>query len=144
MKWNVNGEPIDLTVAPEIELQSLPDRLVVRTSEGVHSALSIRSGGKTLVSYRGRTYEVSKATRLAAGKSASDGSFAAPMPGVVVDVLTSAGANVVKGQKLLVLEAMKTQQPIVAPFDGTIETLSVQKGDQVIEGQPLVTVTANA
>ena len=140
MKWTVNGEAAELLEAEGVEVQVLPDRLVVRSSNGVHSALSIRSGGKTLISFRGRTFVVAKATGLATTKASSSGSFSAPMPGVVVDVLVALGDAVVKGQKLLVLEAMKTQQPIIAPFDGTIELLAVQKGNQVVEGQALVTV----
>lgn len=141
MKWTVNGKPAQLLESEGVEIQHLPDRLVMRSKDGVHTAVSIRSGGRTLISFRGRTFIVAKAASLAAGKAASSGSFTAPMPGVVVDILVALGDAVVKGQKLLVLEAMKTQQPVIAPFDGTIASLSVQTGNQVIEGQALVTVT---
>jgi 3-methylcrotonyl-CoA carboxylase alpha subunit len=65
----------------------------------------------------------------------------APMPGQIVDVLVSEGAKVAKGDKVLVLEAMKTQQAFLAPFDGVVEKLPVKKGEQVADGQLLALVT---
>jgi 3-methylcrotonyl-CoA carboxylase alpha subunit len=62
------------------------------------------------------------------------------MPGQVVDVFIADGDSVEKGQKLLILEAMKMQTAIVAPFDGVLEHLSVAKGDQVSDGQLLLRV----
>jgi biotin carboxyl carrier protein len=44
------------------------------------------------------------------------------------------------GGVIVVLEAMKTQQPIRAPFDGVLKRLGVSKGDQVVEGQLLAIV----
>ena len=62
------------------------------------------------------------------------------MPGQITDVRVDLDEMVEKGQTLLVLEAMKTQQPLVAPFDGTVTHLNVAKGDQVSDGQVLVIV----
>lgn len=62
------------------------------------------------------------------------------MPGVIVDVLVAEGDTVTKGQKLLVLEAMKTQQPFTAPFDGKVTKLPITKGQQVIDGATLAVV----
>jgi biotin carboxyl carrier protein len=45
-----------------------------------------------------------------------------------------------QGDKLLVLEAMKTQQPVTAQFAGKVSSLPVVKGQQVNEGQLLVKV----
>ena len=44
----------------------------------------------------------------------------APMPGTILDVKLTAGTNVKKGQVLLILEAMKMENEIVAPIDGTV------------------------
>ena len=64
----------------------------------------------------------------------------APMPGLIVDVLAAEGDAVKKGQKILVLEAMKTQQPFASPFDGILKKLFVAKGTQVVEGALLAVV----
>jgi 3-methylcrotonyl-CoA carboxylase alpha subunit len=67
----------------------------------------------------------------AAAAAAGDGSILAPMPGRIVSVDVTVGQAVTAGQKLLVLEAMKMEQALTAPFDGTIETLAATPGAQV-------------
>ena len=63
--------------------------------------------------------------------SAADGAIIAPMPGKVIAVDVSEGQAVTAGQRLLVLEAMKMEHALPAPFDGVIEGLSVSAGSQV-------------
>lgn len=64
----------------------------------------------------------------------------APMPGNVIDIKVSAGAEVKMGDALLVLEAMKMENEIVAPSNGTIASVNVNKGDSVEAGQVLITM----
>jgi biotin carboxyl carrier protein len=64
----------------------------------------------------------------------------APMPGRVVRVLVEAGAAVIHGQPLVVLEAMKMEHSIASPADGTVTEVLVQVGQQVETGQVLVVV----
>lgn len=141
MKRFVNGQEVELQ-SSGVEIIRLDDRLVVRTPEGSHTAAVVRDGEKTHVSYRGHTYVVEKGLRIRSAGAAGSGEMRAPMPGLIVDVLVSAGQSVVKGDKILVLEAMKTQQSFNAPFDGTVSTLSVAKGDQVVDGQILAVIIA--
>lgn len=54
-----------------------------------------------------------------------------PMPGTIVDVKVSAGQQVEKGQTLLILEAMKMENEIVAARDGVVGSVSVAKGATV-------------
>ena len=65
------------------------------------------------------------------GAHAGDGAILAPMPGKVIAVEVTTGDTVSKGQKLLVLEAMKMEHALVAPFDGTVAELTVAVGSQV-------------
>jgi len=60
------------------------------------------------------------------------------MPGVVKQLLVEAGAQVAKGDVLLVLEAMKMETPVVSPYDATVRRVHVAEGDQVGAGDPLV------
>ena len=53
------------------------------------------------------------------------------MPGKVIAVDVAAGEAVTKGQRLLVLEAMKMEHALTAPFDGTVAELAVHQGQQV-------------
>ncbi|HIT58031.1 MAG TPA: biotin/lipoyl-binding protein [Candidatus Galloscillospira stercoripullorum] len=62
----------------------------------------------------------------------------APMPGVVLRVEVTQGAAVKAGQVLLILEAMKMENEILAPRDGTVAQIVAQKGVSVDTGAPLI------
>jgi 3-methylcrotonyl-CoA carboxylase alpha subunit len=82
--------------------------------------------------------------RDAAARGHPDGAMVSPMPGRIVSVATQSGATVKRGQRLVVLEAMKMEHAIMAPFDGVVSDLPVNEGDQVTEGTMLVTVRREA
>ena len=65
----------------------------------------------------------------------------APMPGMVVEVLVTAGQKVRAGEALLVLEAMKMENSLSCPWDGVVQAVQVSAGDHVKRGQVLVTVS---
>lgn len=71
---------------------------------------------------------------------AGDGKIRAPMDGAVVNILVNKGDQVVKGQTLLVLEAMKIQQQIKSDVDGVVEDVLGQQGQQVKKRQMLFTI----
>ena len=75
-----------------------------------------------------------------AGGAVSDGAIVAPMPGRIVSVDVAAGSSVKAGQKLLVLEAMKMEQALTAPFDGIVADLTAVAGGQVTEGTILARI----
>ena len=62
----------------------------------------------------------------------------APMPGLILDVVVKEGDEVVKGDKLLVLEAMKMENIIKSPGSGKVKSIVVSKGDSVDSGQKLI------
>lgn len=76
--------------------------------------------------------------RPAAGGAA--GAVRSPLPGVVLSVNTTVGASVKRGDVLLVLEAMKMENNIMADKDGTVSSILVNKGDSVLEGAELVVI----
>jgi acetyl/propionyl-CoA carboxylase alpha subunit len=71
---------------------------------------------------------------------AAAGSLAAPMPGVVQRVLVEAGATVVAGAPLVVLEAMKMEHTVTSPADGRVASVLVTVGQQVETGAALVVI----
>ena len=73
-----------------------------------------------------------------AAEEAAGGRLGAPMPGKVAQVLAAAGAQVKRGQALMVLEAMKMEHTITAPADGTVERVNYAAGDLVEEGAELI------
>ncbi len=70
------------------------------------------------------------------------GGVVAPMPGVITALLVEAGATVVKGQPLVVMEAMKMEHTLKAPADGTVDRLCYAVGALVEDGAALVEFTA--
>ena len=74
------------------------------------------------------------------GGAASDGMILSPMPGRVIAVEVALGDKVKKGQRLVVIEAMKMEQGLVAPFDGVITELKASVDAQVSEGALLARV----
>jgi biotin carboxyl carrier protein len=67
-------------------------------------------------------------------------SIAAAMPGKIVRVLVSVGDEVVAGQGLLVIEAMKMQNELKSPRDGRVTTVEVKQNDGVTAGALLITI----
>ncbi|MFC1409640.1 biotin carboxylase N-terminal domain-containing protein [Streptacidiphilus sp. N1-12] len=65
----------------------------------------------------------------------------APMPGTVTVVKAAVGDSVTKGQPLLILEAMKMEHVITAPYDGTLEQLRVAAGGTVAMDELLAVIT---
>ncbi len=120
-RFLVGGEPveIDFTDAPA------PDEPLDR--------VMVTEGGQTWL------VEPYRAAGAVAG-GAGDGSILAPMPGRVIAVEVAAGDAVIKGQRLLTLEAMKMEHSLTAPFDGILAELNVETGGQVTEGTTLVRV----
>ncbi|MEV7648937.1 biotin carboxylase N-terminal domain-containing protein [Arthrobacter sp. NPDC089319] len=76
----------------------------------------------------------------AAGASASGDGLASPMQGTIVKVAVAEGDTVAEGDLVVVLEAMKMEQPLTAHKAGTISGLSAKPGDTVSAGAVLATI----
>ena len=75
------------------------------------------------------------------GPAVGDGTLVAPMPGTVLAVNVEADQRVSAGEVLGVLEAMKMELALTAPFDGTVSLVGARVGDQVALGAVLFEVT---
>lgn len=64
----------------------------------------------------------------------------APMPGKVLSIVAAAGQAVKKGETILVFEAMKMENSVVAPEDGTVANISVAVGDSFEAGATLASL----
>ena len=64
-------------------------------------------------------------------------SFKTPMPGVIVSVAVKVGDQVVTGDPICILEAMKMQQTLRADWSGIVQQVHVSTGDQVVDGQAI-------
>ena len=60
------------------------------------------------------------------------------IPGTIVKVYVKIGDKVKKGDKLIVLEAMKMNNELMSPLNGTIKSINVNAGERVVRNQPLI------
>lgn len=98
--------------------------------------------GNVVAFASGDAFELSLSSIPEATESAvSDGGIRAPMPGRIAEVMRGVGDRVKSGQTILVLEAMKMEHALVAPFDGVIVDVLCDQGGQVVEGTVLARLT---
>ncbi len=82
--------------------------------------------------------EVLSKMGMGAGSSGGVQEIKAPMPGSILEVLVKDGDEVSKGDKVLVLEAMKMENVIKSPIDGKIESVRIAVGDKVEKNSSLI------
>ncbi len=119
-----------------------PDQVVLE-SGGVRRTFAVRVAGEQVdvesplghVALRRKPRFEDPSTQVAAG------SLLAPMPGSVIAVRAAVGDEVAEGQTILVMEAMKMQHTIAAPYAGTVTELAATEGQQVEAGTVLAVVT---
>ncbi len=137
-KYTINGNIYNVTVnktedtLAEVEVNGTPYKVVMDKPAKKQVAMPKRpaqapktSSGAPVVS------------RKAGGAS---GAVKSPLPGVILSVDCKVGDTVTKGQKLLVLEAMKMENTIPSDRDGEIAEIKIAKGDSVLEGADLVII----
>ena len=104
-----------------------------------------------LVCWRGVSHRLARAGALGvdalgarAGRHHGHASMEAPMPGTLIKVLVEEGQAVAAQQPLVVLEAMKMEHVVVAPYDGVVRKLSFPAGALVAKGASLVEIDPQA
>jgi geranyl-CoA carboxylase alpha subunit len=140
---NSNSEPtpFKLAVGDEERLLHLAPSAIERTAMPFHiddDGIIVDFDAHT-VRFQDRTYRPP-----ASATAGSDGKLHAPMDGRIVSIKVSAGDRVVRGQTLVVLEAMKIQHQLKATVDATIEAIAVKEGQQVSNRAVVVTMTSDA
>ncbi|HJM54626.1 MAG TPA: biotin/lipoyl-containing protein [Poseidonia sp.] len=96
----------------------------------------------------GKTFEIEmpdapaapKQRRSGGGKKKKSGTVSANIPGKVVTVEVSENEEVIEGQVILILEAMKMQNEIQAPVSGTVISVHCKEGEAIEANVPLVVI----
>ena len=110
----------------------MPSQMEVEVDGEVFSVRIISVGGSNV--------EVAGVTPQKESRGEIAGGIKSNMQGMVLKVLVSRGAAVKKGDTLLVLEAMKMENPIHSPVDGKVTEIFVDTGDVVQNGDVLLVV----
>jgi 3-methylcrotonyl-CoA carboxylase alpha subunit len=104
-----------------------------------------RDDTSLLIVWRGMSFRLAPAAALSVdtlaghtGQLHGHASLAAPMPGTVIKVLAEEGQAVAAQQPLVVLEAMKMEHVVVAPYNGVVRKLPYRPGALVAKGAALV------
>ena len=104
-------------------------------------AYAVRERAKTWVFIDGRTYVIEPESRDASARlHGTDDQMAlsAPMPATVLAVEVAPGQDVMAGDLLVLLEAMKMEVPIKAPRDGRVKSVGCREGELVQPGIALL------
>jgi len=106
-----------------------------------NGAVAVRAGGSQLVVSQGRQVTVAPFDPFTVDLDHvgdAGGVVKSPMHGKIIAVLVEPGAEVTKGQRLAVVEAMKMEHPLTAPKAGVIAEVRASVGQQVAEGATVI------
>jgi acetyl-CoA/propionyl-CoA carboxylase biotin carboxyl carrier protein len=112
----------------------------------VFHVASAKHGSTTYLACGGETWTVTEVSQRGAGGGGAahdDGAVRSPMPGTVIAVSVAAGDAVTKGQPVAIVEAMKMEHTLTAPFDGAVSVVHVTAGTAVALDQLLVEIQRN-
>jgi biotin carboxyl carrier protein len=139
------------TVTNSIVSDASHNRLLMLLDSRSFDAEVYRSNGVTSVLLAGREFpcivedERLVSIRKQAGLTTSghDTEIKAPMPGLIVRFLKNVGDSVEKGERLLIVEAMKMENELKSPIAGKIKSIHAEVGRPVDKGQILITLSGH-
>lgn len=104
-----------------------------------HQATVVAHNNKLHIFSEGHSFVVGlAAASSAAADKGSKSSLLAPMPGKVIKIVAKTGDQVKKGQPLIILEAMKMEHVVRAPFDGEVKAVLAEPGQLISQKSTLI------
>ena len=138
---------VDIVPIPEragVYRVTVGDRVFELAERLLHHAAFYKEAGEMTLQFEGREYRLFDANQRRRPAPTRAGDLHAPMAGKIIRVLVQPGEHVKAGATLLILEAMKMEQHIIAPHDGVVTRLLCREGDQVTAGIELVVLESAA
>jgi biotin carboxyl carrier protein len=133
-KYTINGSVY------KVVINSIEDTIAEVEVNGTPYKVEMNKPTKKQVVTIKRPVQTTTAPIARPQVSAGAGALRSPLPGIILDILVKPGDTVKKGQKVVVLEAMKMENTINADRDGAIKEVKVNKGDSVLEGADLIII----
>jgi propionyl-CoA carboxylase alpha chain len=145
VEYRITGRSVDARVAGEsleAELWSCTPEQVQLTVDGIREHIEVlRVGDRVFVDGATGSVELVDVDRFPDPSSQTPaGSLLAPMPGTVVRVAVKEGDTVTAGAPVVVLEAMKMEHTVAAPYDGVVTEINAEAGRSVETGTVLAVV----
>ncbi|MCK9301652.1 MAG: biotin/lipoyl-binding protein [Bacteroidales bacterium] len=136
--FNINGNKYN------VEILKHEDDIITLDVNGTTYNVKTEKGAPNIVPPKTPTLVRSSASTNMATVSGSPSGTAqfikAPLPGNILNILVREGDSVTKGQKLLVYEAMKMENDVLAEGNGTVTKIHVKVGDSVLQGAMLIEI----
>ena len=140
-KFTISGKPY------EVEVQDIEGNIAKVNVNGTVYQVEMEEQAAPVVAPVARpaaktaaTSSASAAPKPAATAGGNGYKMAAPLPGTIMQIFVHQGDSVKKGDKLLMYEAMKMENNLLAEADGTITAINCRQGDNVLQGDVLIII----
>ena len=140
-KFTISGKPY------EVEVQDIEGNIATVNVNGTEYKVEMEEQAAPVVApvARPAAKPAASSTAPAASKPAPAAGgngykMAAPLPGTIMQIFVHQGDSVKKGDKLLMYEAMKMENNLLAEADGTITAINCRQGDNVLQGDVLIII----
>ncbi len=140
-KFTISGKPY------EVEVQDIEGNIATVNVNGTEYQVEMEEQAAPVVAPVARpaakpaaTSSAPAAPKPAAAAGGAGYKMAAPLPGTIMQIFVHQGDTVKKGDKLLMYEAMKMENNLLAEADGTITAINCRQGDNVLQGDVLIII----
>ncbi len=141
-KFTISGKPY------EVEVQNIEGNMATVNVNGTEYQVEMEEQAAPVVAPVARPAAKpaaaapaqSAAPKPAAAAGGAGYKMAAPLPGTIMQIFVKQGDAVKKGDKLLMYEAMKMENNLLAEADGTITAINCRQGDNVLQGDTLIVI----
>ena len=141
-KFTISGKPY------EVEVQNIEGNIATVNVNGTEYQVEMEEQAAPVVAPVARpaaakpaaSSSAPAAPKPAAAASGAGYKMAAPLLGTIMQIFVHQGDTVKKGDKLLMYEAMKMENNLLAEADGTITAINCRQGDNVLQGDTLIVI----